>query len=195
MKSTSHPRRSRPCSPAEAGFTLIELVVVLTVIAVLAAIALPRFMNLQRDARIGHLQGVRGSVASSSMLVHSVLLARRNVVDSAPCPAATGFTADNLVVGAGTVCTENGIVHTQNAYPAATGLGVPGIVSMAGIGGSFNPTVSDLANDGYAIVSGAGVTTIQRVDAPIPAECAFSYFEAPQPSTAATVSSTVTTGC
>ncbi len=167
----------------------------LTVIAVLAAIALPRFMNLQRDARIGHLQGVRGSVASSSMLVHSALLARRNVIDSAPCPAATGFTADNLMVGAGTVCTENGIIHTQNGYPSATGIGVPGIVSMAGIGGAFNPTVSELATDGYAITAGSGATTIQRIDAPNPAACAFSYFEAPQPATAATVSPTVTTGC
>ncbi len=46
------------------GFTLIELVVVLVLIAILSVIALPRFLNIGRDARIATMQGMYAEIAS-----------------------------------------------------------------------------------------------------------------------------------
>lgn len=53
------------------GFTVIELVVVIVVLGVLAAIAAPRFLNLSSDAQIASLHGLGGSVKEANQLVYS----------------------------------------------------------------------------------------------------------------------------
>lgn len=61
---------------ASKGFTLIELVVVITILGILAAFAIPRFAGLEREARIATVQGLAGSVRSSATLAHSLSLAQ-----------------------------------------------------------------------------------------------------------------------
>ena len=61
---------------ASKGFTLIELVVVITILGILAAFAIPRFANLEEEARIAAVQGLAGSVRSGATLAHSLSLAK-----------------------------------------------------------------------------------------------------------------------
>lgn len=53
------------------GFTLIELVVVMVILGILAAVAAPKFVNLQKDARIAALKGYEGAIKSANTLLHA----------------------------------------------------------------------------------------------------------------------------
>lgn len=55
----------------QAGFTLIELVIVIIILGILAVTAAPKFLNLQDDARLAAANGVKASLQSSSQLVYS----------------------------------------------------------------------------------------------------------------------------
>lgn len=56
---------------AQAGFTLIELIVVIVILGILAATALPKFMGMGGDARVAALNAAYGSIKTTNSLVHA----------------------------------------------------------------------------------------------------------------------------
>lgn len=56
----------------QSGFTLIELVMVIVILGILAAAALPKFVNLKGDAELAAVQGIAGSISSGNTINYAL---------------------------------------------------------------------------------------------------------------------------
>jgi MSHA pilin protein MshA len=75
----------------QRGFTLIELVVVITILGILAAFAVPRFASLEGQARTAATQALAGSIRSGASLAHALWLAQGD-------PSSTSVTMEGTSV-------------------------------------------------------------------------------------------------
>jgi MSHA pilin protein MshA len=87
------------------GFTLIELVVVITILGILAAFAIPKFVALDQQARFATINGLGGSVKSAAALARSLSMAQG-------------------LASTGGVTMEGQAVTMLNFYPDATATGI-----------------------------------------------------------------------
>jgi MSHA pilin protein MshA len=126
------------------GFTLIELVVVITILGILAAFAIPKFISLDTQARVATVNGLVGSVKSAAALARSLEMANGGAATASVTMEGATVTMANFYPDLAGIPLAINMTGADFTYAVATGIWSRNSASGAAIANctvTYTPTV------------------------------------------------------